>query len=73
MMNSSYALHFKSVSFGKGENQMQTTCRFGEDTDCGVYCERFSCACDGEKECGYYIKEGDLTEEEYEFMREMTR
>ena len=52
---------------------MLTTCRFGEDTDCGVYCERFSCACDGEKECGYYIKEGELTEEEYEFMREMSR
>lgn len=39
-----------------------TNCRFGEDTEYGVFCCRFTCAC------------SDIcTDEEIEIMREMSR
>lgn len=54
-----------------------TNCRFGEDTEYGVFCCRFTCACSDictdEKKCLYFIEIGELTEEEIEIMREVSR
>lgn len=54
-----------------------TNCRFGEDTEYGVFCSRFTCACSDictdEKKCMYFTEIGELTEEEIEIMREVSR
>lgn len=54
-----------------------TNCRFGEDTEYGVFCSRFTRACSDictdEKKCLYFTEIGELTEEEIEIMREMSR
>lgn len=54
-----------------------TNCRFGEDTEYGVFCSRFTCACSdictNENKCLYFVGIEELTEEEIEIMREMSR
>ena len=48
------------------------SCRFGEDTERGTYCERFGSVCDGDQ-CEYNIPYGEFSDEETVIMRDMCK